>query len=216
MMGRELRVLYLQNGTLFSSLAFFALALFCLSLALSPHEKFMASCAPALFWVLAILTTLFSTPLLLKAEEREGILDEILLHPSPPALYLLAKMGAEFLLLGLPLAILSILLSPLFSLSLSESLTLGLTLLMGFPAFSALGQLGGLLTLHARGGGILLSLIILPLTLPLILLGLSVVESTGLGLDSFPSICLLTSGSLFLVILSVGAGNWALRFAVEG
>lgn len=216
MIRRELRLLSLQSGTLFSSLAFFVLALFCLSLALSLQEKAMRYCAPALIWILAILTTLFSTPLLLQREEREGIFDEILLQPFPHSFYLIAKIVAEFLLLGLPLIGLSVVFASLFALSLGESLTLGFTLLIGFPTMSALGHLGGLLTIHARGGGILLSLLIMPLTLPLVLLGLSVMETMRLGLDSFPSICLLTSASLLLVILSVGAGSWALRFVVEG
>lgn len=216
MIRRELTLLYLQKGTLLGAFSFFALALFCISVSLGPDEKILKRSAPALLWVLTILTTLFSTPLLLKTEAREGLLDEIILQPSPPAFYLLSKLSAEWVLLGLPLSGIATLLSPWFSLTLWEGLTLSITLLIGFPALSALGILGGLLTLNTRGGGILLSLLILPLTLPLLLFGISVMETARLGLDSFPSFCLLTSASLLLVILSVGAGSWALRFAIEG
>ena len=216
MIRRELTLLYLQKGTLLGAFSFFALALFCVSVSLGPDEKILKRSAPALLWVLAILTTLFSTPLLLKTEAQEGLLDEIALQPSPPAFYLLSKLSAEWLLFGLPLSVITIVLSPWFSLSLVESLTLSITLLIGFPALSALGILGGLLTLNTHGGGVLLALLILPLTLPLLLFGLSVMETVRLGLDSFPSFCLLTSVSLLLVILAVGAGSWALRFAIEG
>lgn len=216
MMRREFRIFFFYRGALLTSLSFFALALFCVSLALGLEEKLLRQGTPAFLWILAILTTLFSTPFLLKIEAHEGLLDEILLQPTPPSLYLLAKIGSEFFFLGLPLIGFGALLSSLGALSLTEVVTLSLTLLLGFPAVSALGVLGGLLTLHARGGGTLIALLILPLALPLLLFALSVMEMTRLGLDSSASFCLLTSVSLLLVILSVGVGNWALRFAVEG
>ena len=216
MIGRELRRLRLQGTSLFASFSFFALALFCVALALGPDEKILRRSAPALLWILAILTTLFSTPLLLKNEAEAGLLDEIILHSSHPSFYLLAKMGAEILLLGLPLIILGALSSPLFMLSQEEVIILSLTLLVGFPALSALGILGGLLTLNTQNGGLLIPLLILPLTLPLLLFALSALDMTRLGLDSSAPFCLLTSTSLFLVVISIGAGNWALRFAVEG
>ena len=140
-------------------------------------------------------------------------MDEILLHPSLISTYLLAKIIAEYIFIGLPLALISLLFSPLFALSSGEALALILTLLIGFPALTALGLLGSLLTLNTQGDGLLLSLIILPLTLPLLVFGLSVMEMTRLGLDSFPSFCLLMGSSLFLFILSVTAGSWAFPFA---
>lgn len=215
MIRRELRSLYLQGETLLASLLFFGLALFCVALALGPEEKILKQTVPPLLWILAILTTLFSTPLFLKAEAREGLLDEVLLQPSPSSFYLLAKIGAETLLFGLPLIGLGAFFSFALALTPLETRTLSCTLLIGFPALSALGILGSLLTLHTRGGGILLTLLILPLTLPLLLFALSILEEERLGLDSFAPFCLLTSVSLLLVIISVGAGSWALRFAVE-
>lgn len=216
MIQRELKNLRLHGASLFASLSFFALSLFCVSLALSPDEKILRQSAPALLWILAILTTLFSTPLLLKNEAKAGLLDEVLLQAPPPALYLLAKMGAEVLFLGFPLIFLGALLSPFFALSQQDVVMLSSTLLIGFPALSALGIFGGLLTLNARGSSLLIPLLILPLTLPLLLFALSVMEMTQFGLDSSASFCLLTSVSILLVILSIGAGSWALRFAVEG
>lgn len=216
MIRRELRSLYLHSGTLLATFSFFTLALFCISLALGPHRNILRQSAPALLWILAILSTLFSTPLLLKAEAKEGILDEILLQSFPPAFYFLSKMAAECILFGVPLIVLGTLLSPFFALPNKDTLTLSLTLLISFPALSSLGILGSLLTIHSRGGGLLIAILILPLTLPLLLFGLSAIEIARLGLDSFPSFCLLTGVSLLLVIISITASNWALRFAVEG
>jgi heme exporter protein B len=216
MIQRQLRLLFFQGDALLGAFSFFALALFCASLAIGPQENVLRQSAPGILWILFILTTLFSMPLLLKGEAKEGLLDEIVLHPSPAAFYLLSKIGAEWLLIGLPLIALGILLSPLFSLSNPQSLRLALTLLISFPALSGLGILGGLLTLNARGGGILLAFLILPLTIPLFLFGLSIFEMIQFGLDSSAAFCLLTSVSILLVMLSVAIGSWALRFAVEG
>ncbi|MBS0271456.1 MAG: heme exporter protein CcmB [Proteobacteria bacterium] len=216
MIRRELRNLYLHGGTLLATFSFFVFALFCIALTLGPHENILKQSAPALIWILAILSTLFSTPLLLKAEAKEGLLDEILLHPSSPAFYLLSKTIAECILFGLPLIVVGACLSSFFLLPYKDILTLSLTLLIGFPALSSLGILGGLLTIHSQGGGLLIALLILPLTLPLLLFGLAVMEMVRLGLDSSASFCLLTGVALLLVIISITASSWALRFAIEG
>lgn len=215
MIRHEIHKLYLNSGTLWVSFGFFSLSLFCFLLTLGAEPSLLNRCAPSLVWILAILTFLFSTPLLLKADFHSGNLDEILLHPLSPSFYLLAKIGAECLLLGLPLLGIGALFSCLFSLTFHETITLLLTLMIGFPALSALGTLGGLLTLNARGGNILISLLILPLTIPLLIFALSVMERTQLGLDSFAPFCLLISVSLFLFIVAVGAGQWALSLAME-
>lgn len=216
MIKSELRKLYLQRGPLLNSLCFFTIVLFCFSLALGPEKETLRRGGPVLLWILVLLTTLFSAPLLLKSEAQEGLLDEVLLHPLSPSFYLLSKIVAEGIYLGLPIISLSALLASFFSLSLPEILMLSLTLLIGFPALSALGIFGALLTLHARGGGILMVLLIFPLMLPLLLFALSVMEMGRLGLDSFAPFCLLSGVALLLVIIGIGAGSWALRLAVEG
>jgi len=216
MICTEIYKLYLNGGTLLTFLSFFALALFCFSLALGPDEGLLNRSAPGLLWILAILTFLFSTPMLLKAEYQAGLLDEVALQPVSPVFYFLAKIGAEVLLFGLPLLGICIVFAPFFSLSFVESIYLSLTLLIGLPALSGLGIWGGLLTLQARGGSLLISLLILPLTIPLLLFSLSAMEMARLGLDSFPSFCLLTSVSILVLMVSIAAGQWALSFAVEG
>lgn len=212
----ECRKLWFNRGSLFPTFSFFAFVLFCASLALGPDEKLLKPCAPSLLWILAILTTFFSTSLFLKSESQNGLLDEVFFQPIHPGFFLLSKVSAEWLFFGLPLSLISVFLSPLFGLSSHDVLILFLTLLIGFPALSALGLLGGLLTLHARGGGLLLSFLILPLTLPLILFSLSTIEMTRLGLDSVPPFCLLIGTSLFLVTLSIAGGIGAFKQALEG
>lgn len=215
MIRSEIHKLYLNGGSLFTACSFFSLAFFCFSLALGPEKTILQQCTPALSWILAILTFLFSTPFFLKAEYEAGLLDEVVLHPLSPSFYMLTKIGAEVLVLGLPLLALGTLFSCFSSLSLHEVISLSLSLLIGFPALSALGILGGLLTVQAYGGGILIALLILPFTIPLVLFSLSIMERGRLGLDSFAPFCLLMGVSLLLVIISVGAGQWAFYLAVE-
>lgn len=215
MIRYEIHKLYLNSGILILAGGFFALSLFCFLLVLGPDVTLLNRCAPSFIWLMALLTLLFSTSFLLKAEFQAGILDEMLLQPSPPAFSLVAKMTAEVLLLGVPLILTGMVFAPFFFLSFKETLFLGLTLLVGFPALSALGLLGGLLTLNARGGNLLISLLILPLTLPLLLFALSVMERVQMGLDSFAPFCLLTSVSLLLLMIAIGAGQWALSLSME-
>src|SRR3990167_9823659 len=117
MIRHEIHKLYLNSGALLVSFSFFSLSLFCFLLVLGSDTTLLNRCAPSLIWVLAILTLFFSTPLLLKAEFQSGLLDEILLQPLSPSFYLLAKIGAECLLLGLPLLGIGALFSVFFSLS---------------------------------------------------------------------------------------------------
>jgi heme exporter protein B len=207
MISREIRILILHKGALLNALSFFILCLFSMTLAIRPNVQFISETTPALIWILVMLTTFFSTPTFIRQEAQEGLLDEILLQPSPPALTLIAKVIAETLCLGLPLILISLLVS---------ERTFSLSLLISYPALSALSLWGSLLTVRSSGGGILLSLLILPLALPLLLFSLSATETARLGLDSFPSFCLLTSVSLLLFILGIAAGSKALRLAVEG
>lgn len=215
MIRHEVHKLYLNSGTLLVFFGFFSFALFCFLLILGSQNPLLARCAPSLIWMLAILTLFFSTPLLLKADFHAGILEEILLQPHAPSLYILAKITAECFLIGLPLLGIAALFSSSCFLTFKETMVLLCTLGIGFPALSALGIFGGLLTVNARGGNVLLALLILPLTLPLLVFALSVMEKTRLGLDSFTPFCLLTSSSLFLLIVAVGAGQWALSLAME-
>lgn len=215
MIQREWLSHRLYGGVLLSGLGFYALALFCFAFVLGHDMKSLQQLAPPLFWLLATLTTLFSTPLLLKRDFQAGVLDEIFLHPAPLSLFLFQKCLIQTLTLGIPLIGLGIIFSPLYALPLQQTFWLSLTLFLGFPALASLGILGGLLTLQARGGSALVSLLILPLALPLVLLGLSILDMNQFGIDSFPSFCLFISVSLVLTILSLGAGTWALRIAVE-
>ncbi len=212
----ECQKLWLNRGSLFLTFCFYGFILFCASLAIGPDEKLLRLCAPALLWILGILTTFFSIPILLKSEANTGHLDEVYLHAAHPGFYLLSKVGAEWLLFGISLSAIGFLVSPFFGLSLHEAFMIFLTLLVGFPALSALGILGGLLTLQARGGALLLSFLILPLTLPLLLFSLSTLEMLRLGLDSLSPFCLLIGASLFLVVVSIGTGIGAFKQAVEG
>lgn len=212
----ECRKLWFNRGTLFSTFSFYSFVLFSVSLVLGSDESVLKTCSSALLWILVSLTTFFSTPLLLKTEAQSGLLDEILLYSLHPGFSLLSKVIAEWFLIGVPLCVFSVFLSPLFAQSMQETFIHFLTLLVGFPALSALSLLGGLMTLHARGGSLLLSFLILPFSLPLFLFALSVMEMTRLGLDSLSPFCLLIGTSLFLVTLSIGAGTWALKQTLEG
>ncbi len=212
----ECQKLWMNRATYLPTFGFYTFFLFCIAFAMGSNPELLALASPSILWALAVLTTFFSIPLFLKNEWMNGTLEETLLLPCHPGFYLLSKVCAEWILFGLPLGFLSVLLYPLFGLSFRETSVFMLTLWISFPAISALGILGSLLTLHARGGSLLLSFLILPLTLPPFLFSLSVLDAVRFGLDSLSAFCLLIGSSIFLVVLSLVAGVGALKQVAEG
>lgn len=212
----ECQKLWMSKGTFLPTFGFYIFFLFCMAFAMGSNHELLALASPPIVWVLALLTTFFSMPFLLKNEWNQGTLEEVLLLPQHPGFFLLSKVAAEWIMFGIPLSFLSLLLCPFFGLSFGEVIPFLISLLVSFPAISALGILGSLLTLHGREGSLLLSFLILPLSLPLFLFSLSYLELVRFGLDSLPAFGLLIGTSLFLVVLSIVAGVGALKQISEG
>jgi heme exporter protein B len=137
------------------------------------------------------------------------------LSSTPLAWLVLAKMLAHWLLSGVPLVLLAPVLGVQFDLSLPSLLTLMLTLLLGTPVLSLIGSIGAALTLGVRGGGVLLSLLVLPLFIPVLIFGAGAVEAqlSGLGIQAHVSI--LMAMLLPAVFFSPLACAVALRIALE-
>lgn len=121
-----------------------------------------------MLWVAALLATMLSLPRLFADDHRDGTLEQLALSPQPLGLIVLGKVAAHWLVSGLPLTLLAPVLGLQFDLSADALQTLTLSLLIGTPALSGIGAIGAALTLGVRGGGVLLSLLILPLYIPVL------------------------------------------------
>ncbi|KXJ51025.1 heme exporter protein CcmB [Neptuniibacter pectenicola] len=213
---RDLMLAYRKKSDLFNPLIFFLMVATLFPLGVSPEPDFLAEIAPGVVWVAALLATLLSMDGLFKSDFEDGTLEQTLLSPQPLFVVVLAKVLAHWMMSGLPLALLAPLLAVMLFLPAEGMSGLMLSLLLGTPTLSLVGAIGAALTVGLRKGGVLISLLVLPLYIPVLIFGTSAVQAavTGLPLAGFFALlgAILALG-LVLAPLAIGA---ALRISVSG
>ncbi|ELY3469163.1 heme exporter protein CcmB [Cronobacter universalis] len=186
MMGRiirrELRLAARHQAELLNPLWFFLVVIVLFALGAGPEPRLLARIAPGVVWVAALLASLLAMDRLFRDDARDGALEQLMLLPTPLPVVVIAKVTAHWVATGLPLVVLSPLAALLMGLNGHAALTLMLTLLLGTPTLSFLGALGAALTAGLRRGGILLSLIILPLAIPLLIFSAAAVDAAVMQL----------------------------------
>ncbi len=180
---RDLRLAFRSRHELANPLIFFVLVVTLFPLAVAPSEDLLRVMAPGVIWVSALLSVLLSLDRLFKQDYEDGSLDQLMLSPNPLVILVLAKVSAHWLLTGLPLVLIAPLLG-LFMYVPDEALgVLVLSLLLGTPVLSLVGAIGVSLTVAVNRGGVLLSLIILPLYIPVLIFGANAVDVASDGLS---------------------------------
>ncbi len=180
---RDLRLAFRSRHELANPLIFFVLVVTLFPLAVTPSEDLLRVMAPGVIWVSALLSVLLSLDRLFKQDYEDGSLDQLMLSPNPLVILVLAKVSAHWLLTGLPLVLIAPLLG-LFMYVPDEALgVLVLSLLLGTPILSLVGAIGVSLTVAVNRGGVLLSLIILPLYIPVLIFGANAVDVASDGLS---------------------------------
>jgi heme exporter protein B len=192
-------------------LGFFIIAGTLCALGLGPEPLGLAHAAPGLIWVLALLACLLSLDRLFQADAEDGTLDVMMSAPVPLSLLVLAKVAAHWLTTGVPLILGTPVLALLFNLP-GEVLGMELiTLVIGTPALSLIGSIGAGLTLGIRRGGLLISLLVLPLYVPILIFSVAAVDAAASGLDAFPHLALLAATGLIALATAPLAAAGALR-----
>jgi heme exporter protein B len=171
--------------------------------------------APGVLWVGALLSSMLALQRLFEADYRDGTLEQMALSPVAMPLLVGAKMLAHWLVSGLPLVLLAPVLGLQFDLSGDALVTLTLALLLGTPILSLVGGVGAALTLGVRGGGVLLSLLVLPLFVPVLVFGAGAVEAQVSGLGVQAHLSILMAMLLPAVFFGPLASAFALRIALE-
>ena len=215
MIHRDLRLAMRRRADIVSALFFFILVVSLFPLGVGPEPDLLRKLAPGVLWVAALLSTMLSLPRLFADDHRDGTLEQLALAPQPLALIVLGKVLAHWLVSGLPLALLAPLLGLQFNLSGEALWMLSLSLLIGTPALSGIGAIGAALTLGVRGGGVLLSLLVLPLYIPVLIFGAGAVDATVTGLGAQAHLSLLAALSLSGVFFAPWPSAAALRIALE-
>jgi heme exporter protein B len=139
--------------------------------------------APGVIWVAALLSVLLSLDRLFKQDYEDGSLDQLMLSPNPLVILVLAKVTAHWLLTGLPLVIIAPMLGTLMALPSDAYTALIYSLLLGTPVLSLVGAIGVSLTVAVNRGGVLLSLIILPLYIPVLIFGANAIDVASDGMS---------------------------------
>lgn len=212
---RDLRLAFRRRSDLASVLFFFIIVVSLFPLGVGPQPELLRTLAPGVLWVAALLATMLSLPRLFADDLRDGTLEQLALAPQPLALAVIGKVLAHWLVSGLPLALLAPVLGLQFDLAPDALLTLTLALLIGTPALSGIGAIGAALTLGVRGGGVLVSLLVLPLYIPVLIFGAGAVEATATGMGAQAHLSLLAALSLGGVFFAPWATAAAIRIALE-
>ena len=212
---RDLRLALRRRADIVSALFFFVIVVSLFPLGVGPEPALLRQLAPGVLWVAALLATMLSLPRLFADDHRDGTLEQLALAPQPLALIVLGKVLAHWLVSGLPLALLAPLLGLQFDLSNDALWVLTGSLPIGTPALSGIGAIGAALTLGVRGGGVLLSLLVLPLYIPVLIFGAGAVDATVSGLGAQAHLSLLAALTLAGVFFAPWPTAAALRIALE-
>ena len=167
--------------------------------------------APGVVWVAALLASLLSLNRLFAADYADGTLEQILLSPQPLALTALAKVLAHWIATGIPLSLMAPVLGMQFGLNTDGLLVLTGGVLLGTPILSLLGAIGAALTLGLRGGNLLVALLILPLNIPVLILGAGAVDAAQSGVGASAHLSLLAA----LMVGTLLAAPWAVAAALR-
>ena len=212
---RDLLLAMRRRGDVLTACVFFAIVASLFPLAIGAEADLLRTIAPGVIWVSALLASLLTLPRLFAADYSDGTLEQMLLAPAPAGAIVTGKLLAHWLVAGAPLVAMSPVLALQYDLSQDTQVVLALSLLVGTPVLSLIGAIGGALTLGLRGGGVLLSLLVLPLYIPVLILGAGAADAAAAGLESSGHFKLLFA----LLIVAAALAPWgtaaALRAAVE-
>lgn len=213
--SRDLRLALRRRADLVSALFFFIIVVSLFPLGVGPEPELLRKLAPGVLWVAALLATLLSLPRLFADDHRDGTLEQLALAPQPLGMIVFGKVMAHWLVSGLPLTLLAPVLGIQFDLSGEALWILAASLLIGTPALSGIGAIGAALTLGVRGGGVLLSLLVLPLYIPVLIFGAGAVDAAITGLGAQAHLSLLAAMMLGGVFFAPWPTAAALRIALE-
>ena len=212
---RDLRLAFRRGGDSVNVMIFFLLTVTLFPLGVGPEAAILTRIAPGVIWAAALLAAMLSLDRLFRGDFDDGSLDLMILGPLPLEMTVLAKCLAHWLTTGLPLVIVSPLLAVLLSMDGAGFATLIGTMLLGTPLLSLIGGIGAGLTVSLRGGGVLISLLVLPLYIPVLIFGVGAVDAAVYGLAAKPHLLVLGAMLVAALPLCPWASAAALRLSVE-
>ncbi|MEI7457185.1 MAG: heme exporter protein CcmB [Nitrosomonadales bacterium] len=212
---RDLVLAMRRRADVLTTLFFFVMVVSLFPLGVGPEMDMLRKMAPGVLWVAALLASMLSLVRLFSADYLDGTLEQMLLAPQSLSVLVLGKMASHWMVSGLPLVLMTPVLGLQFDMSAQAIGVLMLTLFLGTPILSMVGAIGAALTLGLRGGGVLLSLLVLPLCIPVLIFGTGAVQAVTSGLNVSSHLSLMGA----LLVLALAFTPWvtaqALRISME-
>ena len=212
---RDLRLAYRHRGELLNPPLFFLMVVSLYPLGISPEPEILRTIAPGVVWIAALLAALFSLENLFKADFLDGTLEQLALSPHPLPLLAASKVLAHWLISGLPMIVLAPLLALLLTMSPAATAALVMTLALGTPLLSLIGAVGTALTVGLKRGGVLLTLLILPLYIPVLIFATNAVSAAAAGMPISGQLYFLGSLLALAITLAPIAIAAAIRISLS-
>jgi len=215
LLRRDLVIAFRRRSEMVNPLLFFVLVTSLFPLGVGSQPKLLALMAPGVVWVAALLAALLSLDTIFRSDFEDGTLEQLLLSAQPVSVLVIAKVLAHWLITGLPLLLMAPLLGTFLGLPSQAIGTLVLSLLFGTPALSLIGAIGVALTVGLRKGGVILSLLVLPLYVPILIFGAGAVGNAAMGIDATAQMYIMAAFLIFSLTLSPIATAAALRVSLS-
>lgn len=212
---RDLVLAMRRRSEIANPVLFFILVITLFPLGIGAQPKLLQAIAPGIIWVSALLATMLSLDSLFRSDFDDGSLEQILLSPHPTSILVLGKITAHWLTTGLPLLIVAPLLAVFLGMPNQSLSILLITLLLGTPILSLIGAVGVALTVGLRRGGMILSLLVLPLYVPVLIFASNAVEMASSGLPVTAQINILISMLLMALALAPWPTAAALKMSIN-
>ena len=212
---RDLLLALRQRGDVLNILLFFVVVVTIVPLGVGPELNVLRMIGAGTVWVAALLASIVSLARMFAQDYADGSLEQMMLAGQPPSVIVVGKILAHWLVTGAPITLAAIPIAVMFDLGLEPAGTLVAALALGTPALSLIGAVGAALTLGLRGGGVLVTLLVLPLTVPVLIFGAGAVDATSGGLSAAADLLLLGGLSLLAAALAPWAIVAALRISLE-
>ena len=209
---RDLKLSVRAGGGALIGVLFFLTVVAVIPFGVGPDLKLLSRIGPAIIWIGAVLACLLGLDRLFQAERDDGSLDLLVMQETPLVLTVLVKCAAHWVATGLPLVIASPLLGLFMNMSETAIAATALTLLVGSPALTFIGAVGAAVAVALPRGGLLVSILVLPLAIPVLIFGVSATYAAVEGPQPFlPPFLILIALTLFFAVLGPAAAALALR-----
>ena len=212
---RDLLLAFRRRSDVLTTLFFFIIVASLFPLGVGPEPQLLRTMAPGILWVAALLASMLALGRLFALDYADGTLEQMVLSSEPLTVIVIGKVIAHWIVSGLPLVLLAPVLAVQFDLPAPSVGILFASLLLGTPVLSLVGAIGAALTLGVRGGGVLVSLLVLPLYIPVLIFGAGSVGAEASGVGATAHLMLLGGALAGAAALAPWATAAGLRIAVE-